>query len=86
MYKVHPRFVSALRICAHFTPAQLTNGSEDGQIHCLKEGEVGAEAAWEISKLTAEMFARGDDGEDDSDPFASCDEEMETNDLVVYDD
>ena len=33
----------------------------------LKEGEVGAEAAREISKLIAEMFTRGIDGEDDSD-------------------
>ena len=51
---------------------QFTDGSEDGQIHCLKEGEVGKEAAQEISKLTAEMFTRGKDREDDSDPFASC--------------
>ena len=37
---------------------QLTDGSEDGQIHCLTEDEVGAEAALEISKLTAELFTR----------------------------
>ena len=66
--------------------AVATDGSEDGQIHCLKESEVGAEAAREISKLTAEMFTRGDDGEDDRDHFASCDEELETNELVVYND
>ena len=47
---------------------------------------IAAEAAWEISKLTAEMFTRGGDGEDDSDLFASCDEELETNEFVVYDD
>ena len=58
---------------------------EDGQIHCLKEGEVRAEAARRISKLTAEMFIRRNDGEDDSDPFASCNEEPETNKLVVHD-
>ena len=63
---------------------QLTDGLEDGQIHCLKEGEVWAEAARKISKLTAEMFTRGNDGEDESDPFTSCDEELETNKLVVY--
>ena len=54
------------------------------KIHCLEEGEVGAEAAREISKLTAETFSRGKDGEDDSDPFTSCDEELETNELAVY--
>ena len=64
---------------------QVTDDFEDGQIHCLKEGEVGEEAAREISKLTAEMFTRGNDGEDDSDPFASCHEELEMNELVVYD-
>ena len=62
---------------------QLTNGSEDGQIYCLKEGKVLAEAAREISKLTAQMFTKGNDSEEDSDPFASCDEELETNKLVL---
>ena len=32
------------------------------------------------------MFTKGDEGEDDSDPFVSCDEELETNELVVFDD
>ena len=49
------------------------------------EGEVEAEAAREIRKLTAEMFTSRDDGDNDN-PFASCDEERETNELVVYDD
>ena len=64
----------------------LTDGFKDSQIHCLKEGEVRAEAAQEISKLTAEMFTRGNHDEDDSDPFTSCDEELETSKLVAYDD
>lgn len=49
----------------------------------MKEGEVGAEAAREISKLTAEMFTIGNDSEDDSGPFTSCDEELETSEFVV---
>ena len=54
----------------------------------LKEGEVaiGAEAAREIRKLIPEMLIRGNDGEDDSDPFASSDEELEKNEFVVYND
>ena len=32
------------------------------------------------------MFTGGDNGVHDSDPFASCDEELEKNELVVYDD
>ena len=43
-----------------------------------------AEAARETSKLTADMLTRGNDGEDDSKPFASCDEELETSEFVLY--
>ena len=37
------------------------------------EDEVGAEAAQDNSKLTAEMFTKRIDVEDDSDPFTTRD-------------
>ena len=49
------------------------DGSEDGDIHCLKSGEVAADTAEEICQLTAEMLASQPDDEDD-DPFADLDE------------
>ena len=65
------------------------HGSEDGDIHCLKSGEVAADAAEEIRQLTAEMLASQPD--DDDDPFADLDEpnsdenKLETNELVIED-
>ena len=54
-------------------------------ITCLKPGGVAAEAAPEISHLTAEMLTVADD---DNDPFASADkdyDELEANELAIED-
>ena len=54
----------------------------NSSIHCLKPGGVVADAVPEISCLTVEMLTTPDD---DNDPFASADEELETNELAVED-
>ena len=51
----------------------------------LRKVKYRGRGSTEITKLTAKVFTRGDDAEDDSDPFASFYEMLETNELVVYD-
>ena len=66
-----------------------TDGSEDSMIHCLKQGEVAAEAAAEVARLTSALEIP-----DDSDPFANLDtdpgeedeDELQTNELVIHED
>ncbi len=36
----------------------MTDGSEDGKMHCLKQREVAAEAEPQISKLTSKQERR----------------------------
>ena len=38
-----------------YTGKFFTDGSEDGDIHCLKLGEVAAEAVPEIARLTVSL-------------------------------
>ena len=79
--------VKSFKVCGI---SVTVDGSEDGKIHCLKSGEVAADAAEEIRQLTAEMLASQPDDEDDY-PFADLDEpnsdenELETNELVIED-
>ena len=66
-----------------------TDGSEDSMIHCLKRGEVAAEAAAEVAKMTSALEIP-----DDSDPFATLNtdageedkDELQTNELVIHKD
>ena len=60
-----------------------TNGSQDGEIHCLKKDGT-AQAATEIEALTAQMV----EGNDDPDPFRCMDsdsEELEGNEDPIDD-
>ena len=64
-----------------------TGGSEDGKIHCIKEGQIAAEAFPIITEKTASLFE--DSSEDDCDPFAESDledeDELADNELTVDD-
>ena len=76
--------VKSFKVCGI---SVVVDGSEDGDIHCLKSGEVAADAAEEIHQLTTEMLASQPDDEDE-DPFAdlnSDENELETNQLVRED-
>ena len=55
-----------------------TDGSEDGEIHCIREGQIAAEASPIIAENTASLF----EVEDDSDPFAECDLEEDEDELA----
>ena len=46
--------VKSFKVCGI---SVAVDGSEDGDIHCLKSGEVAADAAEEIHQLTTEMLA-----------------------------
>ena len=52
-----------------------TDSSEDGEIHCIKEGQIAAEAFPIIAEKTASFFE--DSSEDNCDPFAESDLEDE---------
>ena len=63
-----------------------TDGTEDEEIHCLKEGGVAADAMEEIRRETATLHTAELD--DESDPFADIEEdedELEQNELVLFD-
>ena len=64
-----------------------TDGSEDSEIHCIKEGQVAAEALPTVAKKTASLFE--DSLDDDHDPFDRSDleedEELADNELAVED-
>ena len=61
-----------------------TDGTEDGEIHCLKEGGVAAGARKTIERDTAAL-ATATDSLEESDPFADVeeDEELEENELLL---
>ena len=63
-----------------------TDGTEDGEIHCLKEGEVAADARKTIERDTAAL-ATATDSLEESDPFADVEEDEEEleNELVLED-
>ena len=64
-----------------------TDGTEDGEIHCLKEGGVAADARKTIESEPAAL-ATATDLLEESDPFADVEEdeeELEENELVLED-
>ena len=65
-----------------------TDGSEDGEIHCIKEGQIAAEAFSIIAEKTASLFELIGTW-DDCDPFAESDledeDEFADNELTVDD-
>ena len=61
------------------------DGSEDGKIHCLKDGGVAVQARADIERETATLMAP-----DDDDPFrylvlSSHEEQQEENEILVKD-
>ena len=77
--------INSFKVCGI---SVATDGSEDGLIHCLKPGEVAAEAASDMARLTS---ALQNSEESDDDPFSGLDsdedqEEIETNEILVEDD
>ena len=64
-----------------------TDGTEDGEIHCLKEGEVAVDARKTIERDTTAL-ATATDSLEESDPFTNVEEdeeELEENELVLED-
>ena len=62
-----------------------TDGTEDGKIHCLKEGGVAAYARKTTERETAAL-ATATDSLEESDPFADVEEdEEELEELVLKD-
>ena len=66
------------------------DGTEDKEIHCIKDGGVAAEAFAEISQRTAALLATDEsDSSESDDPFEDIDEdegELEENEVVIEDD
>ena len=64
------------------------DGSEEGEIHSIKDGEIAAEATTIIREKTASLLEATDD--DDSNPFGSDiekdDDELTDNKVTVDDD
>ena len=66
-----------------------TDGSEDGEIHCIKEGQAAAEVSHTIAEKAVSLFE--DATEDDNcDPFSESDleedeDELADNELAVED-
>ena len=61
------------------------DGTEDSKIHCLKEGGLAADAATEVTRMTANLAT---EEMDQGDPFSGLDndDELEQNETVVDDD
>lgn len=64
------------------------DGSEDSEIHSIKEGEIAAKASPIIKEKTATLLAATNDN--DSDPFDDSDieednDELGVNEVAVYD-
>jgi len=61
------------------------DGSEDKEIHCIKDSSIAADAFTEISQSTAALLSSDADGSDD--PFAdateSDDDGLEQNEIVI---
>ena len=51
------------------------DGSEDHEIHCLKDGSVAADARPAISEATSQLASENDSSSDIEDLFASADED-----------
>ena len=65
-----------------------TDGTENGEIHCLKEGGVAADARESIWSDTTALATAMDSELDESDPFKDVEEdenELEENELVLED-
>ena len=65
-----------------------TDGTEDEEIHCLKEGGVAADARESIWRDTTTLATATDSELEESDPFADVEEdkdELEENELVPED-
>ena len=65
-----------------------TDGTEDEEIHCLKEDGVAADARESIRRDTATLATATDTELEESDPFADVEEdedELEENELVLED-
>ena len=82
--RVHLVVIKSFRVCGI---SVNTDGSEDGEIHCIKEGQIAAEAFPIIGEKTASLFE--DSSEDDCDPFAESDlkdeDELADNEFTVDD-
>ena len=57
------------------------DGTEDGEIHCIKEGQIAAEASSTIAEKTANIFEDSPE-EDDCDPFDESDLEEDEDKLA----
>ena len=69
--------IKSFRVCGIFVK---TDGSEDSEIHCIKEGQVAAEASPTIAEKTASLFK--DSLDDDRDPFDESDLEEDEEELA----
>jgi len=63
------------------------DGSEDDEIHCIKEGGVAAAARPDIARSTATLLPPHDVDNDEEDPFGDLqdedEEELEGNEVVI---
>ena len=63
-------------------------GTEDKEIHCLKQGEVAVDARESIQRDTAMLATATDTELEESDPFADVEDdedELEEKELVLED-
>ena len=65
------------------------DGTEDKEIHCIKDDGIATEAFGEISQRTAALLATDESDSESDDPFKDVDEdegELEENEAVIEDD
>ena len=77
--------IKSFRVCGI---SVKTDGSEDGEIHNLKKGQITAEALPITAEKTASLLEAAE--EDNSDSFTECDleedeDELADNELAVED-
>ena len=60
-----------------------TDGSQDSEIGCIKDGGIAAEAARIIAEKTRDLPVDGENEEQD--PFTDDEDELEANETVVHD-
>lgn len=78
--------IKSFRVCGI---SVSTDGSQDGEIHCVKEGEIAAEALPIIAEKTASLFEVPSEEDYDGDPFADVtsddEDELADNETAVDD-
>ena len=75
--------IKSLRCCGI---SVKVDGTEDIEIHCIKDGGIAAEAFAEISQRTAALLATDESDSESDDDIDEDEGELEENEAVIEDD